>query len=62
MSDEDRMDALLRQLAAEEYNRPPEIVPAASDGILSTELPSTTWRSAVLRLHTDSTSAAAPDT
>jgi len=27
MSDEDRMDALLRQLAAEEYNRPPEIVP-----------------------------------
>ena len=27
MSDEDRMDALLRQMAAEEYNRPPEIVP-----------------------------------
>jgi hypothetical protein len=27
MSDEERMDALLRQLAAEEYNRPPEIVP-----------------------------------
>ena len=27
MSDEDRMDALLRQLAADEYNRPPEIVP-----------------------------------
>ena len=27
MSDEDRMDALLRQLAADEYNRPPEIGP-----------------------------------
>ena len=27
MSDEDRMDALLRQLAADEYNRPPEIIP-----------------------------------
>lgn len=27
MSDEDRMDALLRQMAADEYNRPPEIVP-----------------------------------
>jgi hypothetical protein len=27
MSDEDRMDALLRRMAAEEYNRPPEIVP-----------------------------------
>ena len=27
MTDEDRMDALLRQMAAEEYNRPPEIVP-----------------------------------
>jgi hypothetical protein len=27
MSDEDRMDALLRQMAAEEYNRPPDIVP-----------------------------------
>jgi len=27
MTDDDRMDALLRQMAAEEYNRPPEIVP-----------------------------------
>ena len=27
MTDDDRMDALLRQVAAEEYNRPPEIVP-----------------------------------
>ena len=27
MSDEDRMDAVLRQMAAEEYNRPPHIVP-----------------------------------
>jgi len=27
MSDDDRMDALLRQLATEEYNRPPDIVP-----------------------------------
>ena len=28
MTDEDdRMDALLRQMAAEEYNRPPQIVP-----------------------------------
>lgn len=27
MSDDDRMNALLRQLATEEYNRPPDIVP-----------------------------------
>ena len=27
MTDDDRMDALLRQMAAEEYNRPPQIVP-----------------------------------
>jgi hypothetical protein len=27
MTDDDRMDALLRQVAAEEYNRPPQIVP-----------------------------------
>jgi hypothetical protein len=27
MSDEERMDAVLRQMAAEEYNRPPHIVP-----------------------------------
>lgn len=27
MSDDDRMDALLRQMAVEEYNRPPQIVP-----------------------------------
>jgi hypothetical protein len=27
MTDDDRMDALLRQMAAEEYHRPPEIVP-----------------------------------
>ena len=27
MSDDDKMDALLRQMAAEEYNRPPQIVP-----------------------------------
>jgi hypothetical protein len=27
MSDDDKTDALLRQLAAEEYNRPPQIVP-----------------------------------
>lgn len=27
MSDDDRMDALVRQIAAEDYNRPPEIVP-----------------------------------
>jgi hypothetical protein len=27
MSDDDRMDALLRQLATDEYNRPPDIVP-----------------------------------
>jgi hypothetical protein len=27
MTDDDRMDALLRQMAAEEYNRPPHIVP-----------------------------------
>ena len=27
MTDDDRMDASLRQMAAEEYNRPPEIVP-----------------------------------
>ena len=27
MSDDEKMDALLRQMAAEEYNRPPQIVP-----------------------------------
>ena len=27
MTDDDKMDALLRQMAAEEYNRPPHIVP-----------------------------------
>jgi hypothetical protein len=27
MTDDERMDALLRQMAAEEYNRPPQIVP-----------------------------------
>ena len=27
MSDDDRMDALLRQMAVDEYNRPPQIVP-----------------------------------
>lgn len=27
MTDDDRMDALLRQMAADEYNRPPDIVP-----------------------------------
>jgi hypothetical protein len=27
MTDDDRVDALLRQMAAEEYNRPPQIVP-----------------------------------
>jgi len=27
MTDDDKMDALLRQMAAEEYNRPPQIVP-----------------------------------
>jgi hypothetical protein len=27
MSDDDKMDALLRRMAAEEYNRPPQIVP-----------------------------------
>ena len=27
MTDDERMDALLRQMAAEEYNRPPHIVP-----------------------------------
>jgi hypothetical protein len=27
MTDDDRMDALVRQMAAEEYNRPPQIVP-----------------------------------
>jgi hypothetical protein len=37
MSDEDRMDALLRQMAAEEYNRPPQIVPreAMWEGVLA---------------------------
>ena len=30
MSDDDKMDALLRRMAAEEYNRPPQIVPRAS--------------------------------
>ena len=27
MTDDEKMDALLRQMAAEEYNRPPQIVP-----------------------------------
>jgi hypothetical protein len=36
MTDDDRVDALLRQIAAEEYNRPPQIVPreAMWDAIL----------------------------
>ena len=27
MTDDDKMDALLRQMAVDDYNRPPEIVP-----------------------------------